>query len=325
MREKDRQRPVKDFARPITTTINVKESIGGALRALRQKQVDEKIIYFYVVDDDKKLKGVISTRDLLLADNETLVTDVMEPAVIFVKAEETLGDALQYFAKHGLLALPVVDKDKKLLGAIDVDLYLEEAIDVRSSQRRQDVFQYIGLSLEDLKLSVWKGYSTRMPWIFCNMFGGVMCAIISHYYEVVLSKVLLLAMFIPLVLSLSESVSMQSMTQSLQSIKKAKISFLNFLVRSFKEIKVAVLIAFSSGLTVGLISFFFKEGLIPSIVISLGIALSTSISASGGLLVPMLLHISKLDPKVASGPIVLALADVLTTLLYLTLASIMIL
>ena len=313
---------VSDVARPVETVVHANDTVEDALKSLREKHIQEKIIYFYVVDEEQKLLGVVPTRKLLLAELTSIVTDIMETSVIRLSINQTLHEAMEIFARHSLLALPVVDNEGHLLGSIDVEMYIEESFDIADARHRSDVFQIIGISLEEeKKRSIFGDYRVRMPWIFCNMIGGVLCAVISNFNENVLGKFLLLAMFIPLVLTLSESVSMQAMTQSMQFLRRPRNTWRLSLIRGFKEWKIVGLIALSSGFLVGLISLFWGDGFMPSATIGIGIMISVTLSSTFGILFPIFLHKTKLDPKVASGPVVLMLADVLTTAIYLSIAT----
>lgn len=312
---------LKEVIKPIETLLYENDTISDALKKLQEKHLDPKIAYFYVIDEEKRLKGTISTRKLLLSPSNLKLREIMNTSVIKLNENQTLKDSMESFANHNLLAFPVTDNENRLLGVIDVDLYTEESFDIFDAKRRADIFQLIGLSLEEEKKnSAWKNYTLRMPWIFCSIVGGLICAIISRMNEIVLSKTLVLVMFIPLVLSLSESTSIQSMTHTIQDIKKS-VSWKNMFKKAIKECQLVSLIATSSGLIVGLFSLLWKEGAIPSLIIGLGITLSVSISSIFGLFFPVILHKMKLDPKIASGPVVLALADILTTTLYLWLAT----
>ncbi|HEX2582984.1 MAG TPA: magnesium transporter [Chlamydiales bacterium] len=322
MLEKDLSKDLLQFAKPVQTLLPMDVTIGEALTALRKKEIQQKIIYFYVVDERQALKGVVSTRQLLLADPAKSVQEVMEQPVIKLHSKQTLKAALELFAKHPLLAIPLVDENGCLLGTIDIQMITNEAIDIADSRTRLDVFQMIGLSLEDgKKPSLRTGYRLRMPWLLCNVFSGIVCAIISRVFEVVLAKYLLLAFFIPLVLTLSESTSMQSMTQSLLFLRRPRFQWRTAIARGFREWQLTVLLAVSSGFIVGALSLLWGDGIKPSLCIGIGICLSVILSAIFGITLPVLLHRIKLDPKVASGPVVLMIADMLTTALYLSLAA----
>ena len=315
-------RPICDFLHPVQTVIHADQTIEEALNFLREKHVDEEIIYIYVVDEKKRLVGVVPTRKLLLSDLKTPVSDVMQVNPVHLNHKQRLREAIEFLESHRLLALPVVDEGGRLLGVVDVRNYLDGHVDVANARHRQDIFQIMGIVVEEGKRAgVWLGYRNRMPWIFCNMLGGFACALISRFYEVVLAKFLVLAMFIPLLLTLSESISMQSMTQSMQLLRRSKRPFLYACRVLLREWQVVSMLAISSGIIVGSVSFFWGDGLLPALNIAFGIMFSVFITASVGAIIPLVLHARKWDPRVAAGPVVLMFADVLTTLIYLGLAT----
>ncbi|NBO24084.1 MAG: magnesium transporter [Chlamydiae bacterium] len=310
-------RKVKTCMTQVKTVVFEDQTIEEALKVLRDKHISEKVIYFYVVDRNQQLKGLVTTRDLLLKDQETVIGSIVQPNVIVLNQDQTVKEAMELMEVQRLLALPVVDDKNRLLGAIDVGVYLEEAVDVANTKKRVQIFQLLGIILEEGKhFSVMRSYRTRMPWIFCNMIGGVACAIISHMYADVMAKALILAMFIPLVLSLSESISMQSMTQSLSMVH----SRLN-IWQVIKQSKLYVLLAVTCSLIIGSIALMWEDGIKPAFVIGIGILISIVITATIGGIVPFILHRGKLDPKVAAGPVVLMIADIVTTLIYFSIAS----
>jgi magnesium transporter len=319
----DLWRKVGDFISPIQTTILINQTVREALERIRQLKLTKKIFYFYVIDQENHLKGVVSTRSLLLSSPEKKIHEIYEEHIISISADHSLQEAMQILTEHRLLAVPVVDFDGRLLGIIDIQLYLDEAVDVVQARRSStDLFQVMGLKLEERKgITVWQIYRSRMPWIFCNMIGGFACAIISRAFEVVLLKVIILAMFIPLVLTLSESISMQSMTYSLQLLHRPKISSRRVLYRVFTEWRMVLLLAITCGCIVGGVSLAWGQGWHPALSIGIGILFSVTISGTIGASIPLLLHMWKLDPKVAAGPVVLMFADVITTAIYLGLST----
>jgi magnesium transporter len=316
------QHPIHACVNEVHTILSIEDTIEKGLAKLRALKAIDKIVYFYVVDNDHKLVGVVPTRKLLLSDPATAISEILLGSPVQLTSDQTLADALELFEKYRLLALPVVDKEGKFLGAIDVASYMEKTFDASSPNHRREVFQMVGLSLEDgKKTTVMRDYRLRMPWLLCNMLSGVVCAIISRINEQVLGKFLLLAFFIPLVLTLSESVSMQSMTQSLQFLRRPSFNWRHAIRIGYREWKVVWLVSISSGIMVGLLSLLWKDGLMPSIIIGIGITFSVIVSALFGISIPIILHRAKLDPKIAAGPVVLMIADALTTLFYLSLAT----
>ncbi|MBS0604246.1 MAG: magnesium transporter [Verrucomicrobia bacterium] len=322
MTRNDLSRSVKDFAVSVHTTLHMEQTIEDALTSLRRRKIDEKIIYFYVIDDEGRLQGIVPTRQLLLKERHCTIKEIMLHSVVRLKEDQTLEEAMELLSTHHLLALPVVDKEQRFLGVIDVQMYLEESFDIADARHSNDVFQILGLTLEmGKRKSPWKSYRIRMPWILCNMAGGIACAAISFLYQAVLAKVLLLAMFIPLILTLSESIAMQSMTQSLHLVRQPNISSRRVLHRILLEGKMVVLLALTCGIAIGLISLLWGGGFMPSLTIASSLFVSITLSASAGASVPLLLYSRSLDPKVASGPVVLMFSDVITTTIYLSLAT----
>lgn len=326
MSHDDLNRKVSEFVSPVQAAVRLDQTVEEALLAIRALNMGDKIFYFYVVDTDMRLRGVVSTRSLILNAPNKKIHEIMEHQVITISTNHTLHDAMEMLTQHRLLALPVIDGEKKFQGIIDIQLYLNrnpEPVDALKNRRNKaDIFQLMGLSLEDeKKQSIWKSYLTRMPWIFCNLIGGTACAIISRVFELVLLEVILLAMFIPLVLTLSESISMQSMTASLQVVSRPKVNPRIIFYRIFREWKMVLMMAITCGLIVGGISILWGEGMKPALAIASGILISVTLSGTIGASMPILLHISKLDPKVAAGPVVLMIADVMTTAIYLGLAT----
>lgn len=322
MNEPDFSKPVGDYALPVDTVVFQHATVEEALASIRNQKSHPKIIYFYAVDEESRLKGVVSTRQLLLADPKSQIQQIMEISVVRILSSQLMKEALELFEKHPLLALPVVDGKGRLLGTIDVQTVTEEPVNLADLQSRTDAFQMIGVTLEEKKtVSLGKNYRNRMPWLLCNVFSGLMCAIISRIFEPVLSQVLLLAFFIPLVLTLSESTSMQSMAQSLQFLRRPRFNWRSIRIRGLREWQLVLLMALSLGILVGSLSLLWGDGYLPSVTIGVGIFLGVSVSALFGMAVPIFLNRWKLDPKVASGPLVLMIVDILATAIYLGIAT----
>ncbi len=310
-------RKVKNCMTPVKTVIMDDQNIDEAIAILREKHICEKVLYFYVVDGEGKLKGLVSTRNLLLKKSSTKIREITEPHVIALNEEQTVQEAMEIMETQRLLALPVVDGSGRLVGIVDVGVYIEESVDVAHARKRVQIFQMLGVIIEEGRpFSTFHTYKQRIPWILCTIVGGVSCAAITRIFEHVLQEVIILAMFIPLVLSLSESISMQSMTQSLNQAE-LKVTFKSIL----KQCRLYVLLALTCSVIVGSISILWGDGDSPPLIISSGIFFSIILSATIGAAVPFVLHRAKLDPRVAAGPVVLMFADVLTTTIYMLIAA----
>jgi magnesium transporter len=208
----------RDFVR-----LHGNQSIGEALEAIRKNPPQERVIYFYVVDDDDRLQGVIPTRRLLLNDPASHVADIMVRDVVAIAARATVLDACELFTLHRLLAFPVVDDDRRVLGIVDVELYTSELEEIDRSERNDYLFQLIGVHLAESQLvSPWMSFTSRFPWLLCNIAGGILAALVAGIFEQDLKKTVALALFIPVVLALAESVSIQSVSLTLQLLQGQK-------------------------------------------------------------------------------------------------------
>jgi len=314
--------PVVEHITPVTTVLRANEVIREALSTLQGRKIDEKIFYFYVLDHEGKLEGVASTRNLLLAPLDAKVVEIMDPAVAILFSKQTMSEALEELEKLRLLALPVVDEERRLLGIIDVQNYVEHPVKELNTEMRRNIFQLIGMTIEEGRLgSPWKGFKLRMPWICCNIIGGISCAILSKIYQDVLAQVLMIAMFIPLVLSLSESISMQAMTQCLSILHSPRLLWSMVRRRLVLEAKTVGLLSIASAVGVSLLSYLWGGGWGPVFVLALSLFISILLAAIVGTMIPIGLKLFKMDPKIASGPVVLMVVDIVATVLYLATAQ----
>jgi magnesium transporter len=318
-----------DFNEPVTahtqqdyTTLGVGETVGHALEALRSAPISGKIVYFYVIDPERHLLGVVPTRRLLMSPPDTLIRDIMVKQIISIPASMSVLDACEFFVMHRLLAFPVVDDENHLVGVVDVSLFTDEMIGVTEKQAAEDVFQLIGLRVMQARgASPLTGFKHRFPWLLCNIGAGLACAFIAGQYEAFLDTVIVLALFIPIVLALSESVSMQSMSITIQSLRDGNVDVPRLLRTLRVELLTAIMLGAACGGVVGAVAFAWKQQAGVSVAIGGSIGLAIVSACLLGVLVPTTIRALKIDPRVAAGPVVLAAADILTLLFYFNLSA----
>jgi magnesium transporter len=319
----DVEQPVIESMGVVQTAVNVSMTIGEALATLRARSITQPILYIYVIDENDRLVGVAPTRALLLGEPTTPIADIMLARCVTLRADETVGDALMAFASYRLLALPVVDLDGHLLGAVDVQTYADETFELAEAQRVNQLFQMFGVHVREARdQSAWRGYRSRMPWLLWNLGGGTACAIIAKIFDATLEEFLVLAMFIPLVLTLAESVAVQSMTLVLEVLQGIGTRWRLIKRRLKVEAMTAALLGLTCGAAVGAMGYLFGGTLSVALVL-FGAILSAMILAAGvGAWVPVLLHTLRLDPRIAAGPIALTVTDILATSIYLGAATV---
>ena len=322
MKKDNLEKPVREKAKKVVSLLLVHQTVDEAIHHLRRTCNRERFsLYLYVVNDQKELIGNVSTRDLLISAPDAPISTIMNTNVKFLQGTHTMKEALLMMQKYRLIALPVIEKGK-FIGIIDMQEYFEDEIHLDSSRQKEEIFQTLGVILDKGgRQSTLKKFFVRAPWILCNMVGGVICAVVSHFYEAVLIKAIVLAMFIPLVLSLSESVSMQAMAQSMYELSKNSLFWRKLNAYLRHEAKFFLMTSISCGLIIGGIALFWGRGYWPAFIIGASIMVSTVFMAIISVMIPVVLHRFQLDPKVSSGPIVLMLSDVITTIVYLSLAT----
>ncbi|MEQ1859093.1 MAG: magnesium transporter [Chthoniobacteraceae bacterium] len=315
------QRPVLEVARTDFPKLHADMSVAGALEVIREHGVGERIIYFYVVDLDDRLVGVLPTRRLLASAPEAKLNDLMIRRVVALPHTATLLDACDLFVMHKFYALPVLDAERRVVGVIDVNAFTEGLLDLNAAEPTDTLFETLGFHLEQLRgASPWKAFRVRFPWLLATVASGTCAAFMAGFFEQTLSKTLVLSFFLALVLALAESISIQSMTLTLQALRTRQPTWSWFWKNMPRELATSLLIGVTCGLIVFTIAAVWRGQLGAAGVIGGSIAGGMVIAGAAGLLVPSALHAMKLDPKISAGPFTLAIADLAALALYFTLA-----
>ncbi len=322
--------PVLEHARKDFPLLDVDMSVADALERIRREGVGERVIYFYAVDADEKLVGVLPTRRLLTAPLETPLREIMVRRVAAIPATATVLDACEFFVLYKFFAFPVVDEQRRVVGVIDVSLFAEEILQAGESEDRQrtsspvgeDFFEAIGFHLEQIRgASPWRAFRFRFPWLLVTVSVGTLSAMLAGAFEATLAHALIIAFFLTMVLGLNESVSAQSMSVTIQALRSAAVTWRWFATAFRREIVTAVLLGLACGALVSIIVWIWRRDVLGAFVIGGSIALSLVSASLFGLGVPSLLHRYKLDPKIAAGPITLALADFFALVIYFSAAA----
>lgn len=312
---------VESHARTDFKPLKVEQTIGEALDQIRADPPGGRIIYFYVVDDQGRLEGVVPTRRLLLSPADAKLADVMIRNTVTLPRTATVMDACEVFIMHKFLALPVVDEQKKLLGVVDIELYTDEITDMAHRTNYDDLFQLVGVRAmaNHNETSSLLAFRQRFPWLMCNVLGGILAAFLMGFFQDTLDHLVVLALFVPVVLTLAEAVGIQSVSLTIQAMHRAGRPAAMESVR--RELSTGLLLGFASAPVVALVALIWKRQ--PSVAgtILLSIGLAVTAAALIGMMLPLALGLFKRDPKVAAGPITLVLTDLTTLFLYFELST----
>src|SRR5213596_2866213 len=287
--------PVADHARKDFPLLDAGMIVGEALERIRREGVGERVVYFYAVDEQKRLVGVVPTRRLLTAPLQTPLRGVMVPRVVAIPATATVLEACEFFVLYKFLAFPVVDEQRRVVGVIDANLFAEEILEAGESEDRHrsaapvgpEFFEALGFRIEQIRgASPWRVFRFRFPWLLVTVTGGTLSAILAGFFQATLTNSLVLAFFLTMVLALNESVSMQSMSVTIHALRSVSVTW-RWLATAFRrEIITALLLGVACGFVVGTIVWVWRHDLRAAAVIGGSIALSLTTACVFGLAVP---------------------------------------
>jgi len=313
--------PALNYARKDFPLLEADASVQKALETIRREGIGERVIYFYVGDERERLVGVVPTRRLLTAAPATRLREIMVPRVIALPAEATVFEACEFFVLYKFLAFPLVDVERRIVGIVDTDIFMESILESeeRNEGVRDDFFEALGFHLAQVRgASPWRIFRYRFPWLLVTVAGGTVCALLAGFFEATLARSLIIAFFLIMVLGLNESVSAQSMSVTTQALRSVPVTWQWFKIALRREIATALLLGLTCGTLVGIIVWIWRADGRSAFVIGGSIALSLVSACVIGLCVPSFLHRLKLDPKIAAGPVTLALADIFALVIYFT-------
>ncbi len=319
--------PVAEHARKDFPLLDAEMTVAQALERIRREGVGERVIYFFAVDAERRLVGVLPTRRLLTAPLENPLREIMVRRVVAIPASATVLEACEFFVLYKFFAFPIVDVERRVVGVIDVSLFAEEMLQAgdiedrtpAAASLRDDIFEALGLRLDQIRgASPWRVFRYRFPWLLATVAGGTLCALLAGAFETTLAQSLIIAFFLTMVLGLNESVSAQSMSVTIEALRSTSVTWQWFLTALRREMATALLLGLACGSLVAGIVWVWRSDALGACAIGGSIALSLVTACLFGLGVPSLLHRLKLDPKIAAGPITLALADFFALVIYFT-------
>jgi magnesium transporter len=203
-------------------------------------------------------------------------------------------------------------------------LLTEEAFDIAEKETTDELFERIGFHVAEVRdASPLRAFRFRLPWLLATIGSGTICALLASAYELTLAKSLVLAFFLTLVLGLAESVSIQSMTMTIQALRGTQPTMRWYLRAFRREAGTAIMLGVACGTVVGLIVWLWRGAGLAGFAIGTSVVLALCAACFFGLSVPALLHALRLDPKIAAGPVTLAFTDTFTLLFYFSLAALL--
>ena len=295
--------------------------IGGEL---------ETINILYVTDPRRKLLGVLSVRDLLLADEEDLIEDIMDPDVVWAKTTDDKEDVAQALSKYDFLAMPIVDLEKRLVGIVTVD----DAMDVIEEATTEDFEKMAAMLPSDkpyLRASVFATWKARMPWLLILMLSATFTGMILTHYENALAACLVLNSYIPMLSGTGGNSGTQASVAVIRALSLGEVDFSDVLAVLWKEMRVAILCGaalaaanFAKMQLVDRLLLGNSEVTLPvCLVVCLTVMFVVIFAKCVGCSLPLLAEKIGLDPAVMASPFITTIVDATSLLIYFALASVL--
>jgi magnesium transporter len=280
-------------------------------------EFSETINYLYVIDEQKHLVGVVSYRELILANETEKIQDIMYSRVISVDVVTDQEEVARLIERYDFLAIPVVENDI-LVGIVTFD----DILDVVISEATEDIekFSASGKSL-DFNTKAFVAAYRRLPWLILLLFIGLVSGTIISQFEETLSKVVALAFFMPMIAGMTGNTGTQSLAVVVRGLITQDVDRKVIIRLIFRELKVGLIIGITCGILISLIAFIWQGNLFLGLVVGSSLIMTLIIGTLAGTIIPLLLFKFKIDPAVASGPLITTLNDILSLLIYFGIAT----
>lgn len=324
-----------DSAGSLMTTeyVDLKEhmTVAQAFDHIRKIGVDKETIYTcYVMGKDRKLLGIVTVKDLLLSDKDAVLTDIMDTNVLFVDTLEDKEVVAQQFAKYDLLALPVVDKEHRLVGIITFD----DAMDVMQEENTEDIEKMAAILPTDkpyMRTGVFETWRKRIPWLLFLMISATFTGMIISGFEQKLAASVVLTAFIPMLMDTGGNSGSQASVTIIRGLSLGEIEWSDTFAVIWKEIRVAVL----CGTVLAAVNFgkmmlvdnllLHNAAVTPMVaaVVCVTLVVTVFFAKIVGCTLPILAKQVGLDPAVMASPFITTIVDALSLLVYFNIAGIL--
>ncbi len=315
----------KDSAGSLMTIeyVNIKKdmTVGEAISRIRQTAVDKETIYTCYVTEHRKLIGMVSVKDLLMAEDSMQIEDIMETNVIYTDTHEDKEEVAKIFNKYDFLAIPVVDQEERLVGIVTFD----DAMDVMQEENTEDITKMAAMTpTEDsyFNTSVFSHAKSRIGWLMVLMLSATVSGFIINHYQESFKLYPLLVSFIPMLSGTGGNCGSQSSTLMIRGLSLDEIKFKDIFRVIFKEFRIAIIVSIVLAIVNGIRIFIQYGDIQMAVIISLSLVAVVVISKFIGCTLPLIAEHIHLDPALMAAPLISTIVDICSTLLYFKIATI---
>lgn len=299
------------------------QTVKQILDLIRSKKNWDTINYIYVLDEAKKLIGVVAIKELMRAKDNSLIKNIMKADPAGVSASSPQEKAAMTAIHYNIKAVPIFKANsREFLGTVGTDKILE----ILHKEHVEDFLKLSGIikshpTIDILKANPMHLFRVRLPWLLIGIIGGIIGVIILAQFENILKKEIALSFFIPVVVYISNAIAIQSQALLIRRLASKAVNAQKFLIREL-HVSIwlgavsAIIIATFAGLWLG-------SGLI-AFTVGLAIFVSTVVAVAIAITIPLVLFAAKKDPALGSGPFATSIQDISTILIYFLIASLII-
>lgn len=296
-------------------------TVEEAILKIRQIGINRETIYTCYVTEQRKLIGVVTVKDLLTTGDNRLIEEIMDTNIVYVTTHEDREEAVNIINKYGLIALPVVDNDMRMVGIVTVD----DAMEILQEETTEDMSVMAGIVVpsEDtyFETSIWHHAKSRFPWLLFLMLSATLSGLVLGRFEATLVAMPILNTFVPMLTGTGGNCGSQSSTLIIRGLATDEIAFRDIFKVIFKELRVALIVGAMLAIVNGIRVVLMYQN--PMLALTLGITLLCTVilSKTIGCTLPLIAKKCGLDPALMAAPLITTLVDTGTILIYFLIAT----
>lgn len=312
---------------PECITLRETMTVDEALSKIRRQALDKETIYTcYVTDNDKTLLGTVSARDILIHSPEEKIGDFMQENFIFAAADTDKEEVANLLSKYNLLAIPIVDKENRILGIVTID----DAIDVITEEATEDITKIAGAAPSEkpyLKTNIFRLWINRVPWLIFLLLSATFTGLVISKNESLLSNGIygiILTSCMPMIMGTGGNAGGQASATIIRGIALNEVEFKDSLKVIWKELRVGLIMGISLGLTCfakiilidGMLLHTNGATILSALTISISLSVTIIFAKLIGAMLPLIAKKCKLDPAVMASPFITTIIDILSLIIY---------
>lgn len=300
-------------------------TVEEAILKIRQVGMNKETVYTCYVTEKRKLIGVVSLKELLASGDNRMIEEIMETNLLYVNTHDDQEETAAMINKYGLIAIPVVDNEMRMVGIVTVD----DAIDVMEEETTEDMSMMAGIAPNEdayFETTVWQHAKSRFPWLLFLMLSATLSGLVLDHFDYVVAIMPILNSFVPMLTGTGGNCGSQSSTLIIRGLATDEIVFKDIVKVIWKELRVAltvgVMLAIVNGIRIMIMyNHTYDNTLIIAIVLGITLMCTIILAKTIGCTLPLIAKKCGLDPALMAAPLITTLVDTGTILIYFTIAT----